>query len=52
VITLSRVRVLHRFQVESDLGQLLIKNLYALEHGSFIDNETLCLQSITRLQEL
>jgi hypothetical protein len=48
VITLSRVRVPRRFQVESDLGQLLIKNLYALEHGSFIDNETFCLQSTTR----
>jgi hypothetical protein len=29
----------------------LIKNLYALEHGSFIDNETFCLQSTTRPQE-
>jgi hypothetical protein len=29
VITLSRVRVSCRFQVEPDLGQLWIKNLYA-----------------------
>jgi hypothetical protein len=27
---------------------LSIKNLYALEHGYFIDNETLYLQSTTR----
>jgi hypothetical protein len=51
VITLSRVGMLCRFQVVSDLGQLLIKNLYALEHGSFIDNETLYLQSTTHPQE-
>jgi hypothetical protein len=52
VITLSRVRVSRRFQVEPDLGQLLIKNLYALEHGNFIDNETFYLQGTTCPQEL
>jgi hypothetical protein len=52
VVTLRCVGMLRRFQVVSDLGQLLIKNLYALEHGSFIDNKALCLQSTTCPQEV
>jgi hypothetical protein len=33
------------FKSSPTLSRLLIESLYAVEHRSFIDNETFCLQS-------